>query len=368
MEYPRKQPRESNFELLRVISMILIIGLHYFNLGVIIPDGEPATFNHLFVRFIGFGGRIGVDIFVLISGYFLVEQKFRSLKAFQIVLQCALISFPITLIYYFLGEVSFKLVYRSLFYPFTNMHWFITAYFLLYLFIDHLNALAHSISRKQFLVLIWTLLLVRSILPTCLGWRMDNSTLLLFVTLYLVAAYIRLYSPRILDSKYCLPAGLAIHWLCYALSAVLVALQDLHPMCMVVADRLSEKDDMTVILCAVLIFAGFRRLDIGRSRVINALGASTFGVYLMHMHPFLYHHQWVDLLRTPEAYHSPWLVLHAPLAVLGVFFFWAGVDMLYRRFVQDPLMRRIGAHWDVWTAPFRRLASRLLHLAGGEEL
>ena len=366
MDYPRKQPRESNFELLRIICMITIIATHYYNLGVIIPDGEPASFNHLFIRFIGFGGRVGVDMFILISGYFLVEQKFRSIKAFQIALQCGLVSALIALVYYFFGQTDLRSVFDALFYAFTNMHWFISGYLLLYFFIDYLNALVHSISREKLLALIWTLLLFRSILPTLLGWRMDSSTLLLFVTLYMIAAYIRLYSPRILDSKYCLLAGLVIHWLCYAFSAVLIARQDLHPLFPVVANRISEKDDITVILCSVLIFAGFRKLDIGRSRFINALGASTFGVYLMHMHPFIHHNQWVDLLRTPQVYLTPWLVLHAPLSILAVFFFWAGVDMLYRRFLQDPLMRWVGRHWDAWTAPFRRLADRLLRLAAGE--
>ena len=343
-----RKPRESNFELLRIICMLLIMGLHYYNLGFIIPEGEPATFRHLFVRFIGFGGRVGVDMFVLISGYFMVTQKFKLRKAIQLVLQTGIIMEISAFVAFLMGNTGIISVPLAVLSVFTGEHWFITTYFLLYIFSDYINAALNAISREQHLTLCWLLLSVCSILPTFFGMRMVSSTLFLFVTLYVIAAYIRLYSPKILESKYCLAAGIGFHWLCFAASAIFLKLGETYPFFVQVSDRMSAATDFTVIISAILIFSGFKNLSIGCSPFINSVAASTLGVYLLHMNPYYQHFQWVDVLRTPEFYGSPWLVLHAPLSIGGLFVIYTLVDMLFRRFILEPLMRFVDRHLDSW--------------------
>ena len=55
--------RESNFELLRIISMLLIVGHHYA-----IYSGfaftENISVNKLIVQFFAIGGKVGVNIFI----------------------------------------------------------------------------------------------------------------------------------------------------------------------------------------------------------------------------------------------------------------------------------------------------------------
>lgn len=65
--------RNSNIEVLRIISMALVVGLHYLNfgMGVLINLIFNKIWTHLFESL----GIIGVNIFVLISGYFLVRKN-----------------------------------------------------------------------------------------------------------------------------------------------------------------------------------------------------------------------------------------------------------------------------------------------------
>ena len=66
--------RQSNFELLRIISIVIIIAHHIaFHGGFEYPT-EVVSINKLWIQFLLLGGKIGVDLFILISGYFLISS------------------------------------------------------------------------------------------------------------------------------------------------------------------------------------------------------------------------------------------------------------------------------------------------------
>lgn len=59
--------RESNLEYLRILSMIFIVAGHSVLHGGV---EMPLTVNGIFALVMTQGSRIGVNIFVLLSGYF----------------------------------------------------------------------------------------------------------------------------------------------------------------------------------------------------------------------------------------------------------------------------------------------------------
>ena len=71
--------RFSNIELLRIISMLMVILSHYYCHGNF-PEDSFLSANKIVMQLLSCGGKIAVDIFVIISGYFLVTQKFSWLK------------------------------------------------------------------------------------------------------------------------------------------------------------------------------------------------------------------------------------------------------------------------------------------------
>ena len=76
-----KKERHSNFEVLRIISMCGIIVLHYFNssYGGMIQNAQFPGFPWIFSNFIdGFCIPL-VNCFVIISGFFLVNNYIFSL-------------------------------------------------------------------------------------------------------------------------------------------------------------------------------------------------------------------------------------------------------------------------------------------------
>ena len=83
-----KKVRNSNFELLRIIAMIMIIIHHYTVHGGWIPfTYENFTFNMVLTQLMRYGGKIGCHLFMMITGYFMIKGKTNFKKIFKLVLE-----------------------------------------------------------------------------------------------------------------------------------------------------------------------------------------------------------------------------------------------------------------------------------------
>ena len=136
-KYVKKAPRQSNLELSRILAMYLIV-MHHFSVhgGVPIWSGSaPLSFNFYLDQLLSTGGKIGVNLFVLITGYFLAKKfsKFSSL----IYLWIKTFSYVIVFFLLFCALGLHPFNWSSLiscFFPIRNdFYWFVSAYFLLIL-------------------------------------------------------------------------------------------------------------------------------------------------------------------------------------------------------------------------------------------
>ncbi len=73
MHFERVEQRQSSIELLRIIAMILIVAHHFEIHGGFAYPQDAVSVNRIWMQFISSGGKVGVNIFVLLSGYFLVS-------------------------------------------------------------------------------------------------------------------------------------------------------------------------------------------------------------------------------------------------------------------------------------------------------
>ena len=118
LEHPKKL-RDSNLELFRILTMLLIVAHHYVvNSGLTSPDGpivaNPLATDSIFLLLIGAWGKIGINCFVLITGYFMCKSEITATK-------------------------FVKLLFEIMFYKII-----IGLIFILYLIINHLNGKAFS--------------------------------------------------------------------------------------------------------------------------------------------------------------------------------------------------------------------------------
>lgn len=75
--------RQSNIELFRIITMLLIVCHHYVVNSGLFPliQSNPDSPQSVFLSLFGMWGKTGINCFVLISGYFMCQSKI-TLKKF----------------------------------------------------------------------------------------------------------------------------------------------------------------------------------------------------------------------------------------------------------------------------------------------
>lgn len=92
--------RETKYELLRIISMLFIIGHHFIahNGNINVIAGNNFIYSLLYC-----GGKFGVAIFIMITGYFMIDKKTNYKRLINLELQVLIYSIGIYLLFILTG-------------------------------------------------------------------------------------------------------------------------------------------------------------------------------------------------------------------------------------------------------------------------
>jgi len=312
-----KQPkpnRDSNIELLRILSMLGVVILHYNNASMgggfaLVP---PNSLNETILYALEGLFICAVNLFILISGYFsCTSRRVDPAKAFSLLLQVIVfggIEYGASL----LSGEAFSV--QSLFKALLPANYFVWLYIATYLLSPYINLMLSKLThrqRNQLLLLcvvffsVWPALLdlLQSLYPVdltslstiSLFGNQQGYTITNFLLMYLIGAWLRL-SGFTVKKRYSL--------------LVLI-------LCTVATTWLSRKHagiawsyhNPIVIISAVAAFCLFRQFSI-RSKVINCLAKGAFSCFLLHM------------VFLPK-YHIEKAVSGTPLQLLGHILFCA---------------------------------------------
>ena len=97
--------RESNFELMRIVSMILIIIWHIILHGHMIENSRNYAIR-TYLSMIQYLIVIHVNSFVILSGYFQSKSRFKLSKLLSLILEVIMYSFVILIVGIKLGFVK----------------------------------------------------------------------------------------------------------------------------------------------------------------------------------------------------------------------------------------------------------------------
>ena len=165
---PGKTTRSSNLELLRILCMLLIIGDHLTGQsGIADYTTLPSSFAFCLI---GCGSRIACSVFVLIGGWFLCEQPYKTRRPLSLWLSLWLYTVPVTLLCKLSGlDVSWGALRWAAFPASTRQLWFISDYLLLLLCVPLLNRLLRGLSRPAHRGLLAVLAVPLIVYPTLFG-------------------------------------------------------------------------------------------------------------------------------------------------------------------------------------------------------
>lgn len=152
-EGTRGRTRSSNFELLRIVAMLMIIAHHLSLHGIFSNSIWDSNYvlNKIILSLFQPGGEVGVALFFMITGYFMYEREKGSIKkiwcetyfygvvAILIFFISKLVGFSYT---YLTNGNAVKDIIEYLFIPqISGIWWFVTAYIILILFLPVINPL-----------------------------------------------------------------------------------------------------------------------------------------------------------------------------------------------------------------------------------
>jgi surface polysaccharide O-acyltransferase-like enzyme len=85
-DFMTTRKRDANFEILRVIAILMVLTLHYLShTDLLLKTGEKATNLQLVGQFIESFCIVAVNVWVLISGYFVSKSDFKLTRILQLI-------------------------------------------------------------------------------------------------------------------------------------------------------------------------------------------------------------------------------------------------------------------------------------------
>lgn len=354
-----KKKRDANIELLRIVAMLMIITLHFnIHSKALLVLGEPASNVQIFATVLEAIAITGVNVYVLISGYYLSSSKVRLSKVLLLILQVYFYTLLISGAMMFVGAYSVKpedkldRALRYLF-PISSEHyWFVTAYVIMYVLAPVMNAAVNTLERKQLKTVIIGLLtwfcFIKSIVPVKFGTDRMGYDFGWFICLYLIAAYIRKYNIVLFrDAKKSA--------LVYLISVVVIAAFSLAFYKInfdtgnfnYYAEVPCHYNFFFALTGALGLFSVFRFMRLKENllaEVIRIIAPYTLGVYLLHMH-FEIADRWVEWIEqiigeTPLD-NVLMFFIHLVVSVLIVFFAGIFVDWI-RKYIFNFFGRVLG--------------------------
>lgn len=321
--------RSSNIELLRIVTMLMIIAHHFAFHGGFAFNSSSISTNLVWIQFLRLGGKIGVDIFVLISGYYLVTRvSFKAFKALKLWIQMLFYSVGIYLVAVGLNITAFskKAMIETLFPVTSDLWWFASSYFMLFLLSPLINKVLNFLSKRQCQIFLLIALFVWCIIPSitavfpALDIVVPESNLLWFVILYSVTGYIRLWHTPIKGSALRYLSISLCTFILTLLSAIgfdyLNTIQDAteYDPC-----ALFEMTSITILITSLTAVLGFLQIDLKRNNIINIIASATFGVYLIHDHPIIRTLLWKSLFKNATYASSKLLIPYSVVVIIIVY-------------------------------------------------
>ena len=334
--------RQSNIESLRILAIFLILVVHadFWALGSPSPqeihDFPTASTTRFLIESISI---CAVNVFIMISGWFGIHPKAKSL--FNFLFQCAFFLFGIYLVKVLLtGKVSGEGIKGCLL--LLKHNWFIKAYLMLYIFSPILNEFVEHTTKRAFKLILICFFLFQTIYGWCsegVEWFKNGYSAISFMGLYLLMRYLHKY-PSLISRK----SGLfymTIYLACVLIITFLAILQILHmiPSWFMFGKMYSYINPL-VIIESLALFLLFTKFEF-KNKAINFIAASTFAVFLLHTNPNIAKPYFAPLINNVYQSYDGITCLSIIFAILVIIFFLAVITDQVRIWLGSCIWKKI---------------------------
>jgi len=206
--------RDSNFELMRCVAMLMVIVLHFNNasMGGALRFIEPNSSGYYILHFFESITIPAVNAFIILYGYFDSRKNTRVIRK-PVLLILFVVGY--NLLFYFFGLASGIYIFslRSFVSQLIPANYYVILYATLFLVSPYLNVILSKLSKIRFEQMLGLFIILFSLLPTLTDAAFDlvningiigispvglhgadaGYTIINFMLLYLIGGYISRY-------------------------------------------------------------------------------------------------------------------------------------------------------------------------------
>lgn len=356
--------RKSNFELMRIVSMFMIILWHIFLYAF---DYASININvRYFFDLFKAIMVVHVNSFIILTGYFQCKSTFKMPKLLKLIDEVWFYKIIIFLIFIAIGlSTANPINVVRTFFPFDlDSYWFIRVYLLLYIISPYLNIIINNLNRRQYRISLVVMFLMFSILSAITKQEIftvvtvnNGFSIVSFVFLYFIGAYFRNYpiEDMYIGKKY----SKKLLQLCFIIGFFLLALFNfsLHvvssqllsagQLCNYFANIIfysfDKYDNPLVVLGTICYFRIFYFMDI-KSTFVNKISSAAFGIYLIHentlMRDTLY-----KIFRFPKYVFSSRIFIHILSVAIIIFVVCCVIDLIRQKLFKIVYNFKISKWW-----------------------
>lgn len=287
--------RNYGIDLLKTISMLMIIAMHILGYGGV-QLGKEVRYLLLSLSY------CSVNCYALASGYNSIDSRFKVSRILNLWGETLFYSIGIAGIYLLFGGTLDEEDILTCLLPVSCIHyWYFTEYFRLFLIIPLLNAFVKRAKRKT--IRSWLVAVV--IVSVMFQSKIQRGYHVVWLAvLYMCGAYIKKYGKdhdrRKIIFIYLICSGITwISQIIGGLSAKVLLLEYTSP---------------TVFLAAIALLICFTNIEIsaGIQKIVLWLGKRTFGVYLIHTHIVV----WRVFLANRFTYIGDWGIISGVICLV----------------------------------------------------
>lgn len=289
--------RDYGLDILRIISMCGIVGLHVLGAGGILSNLNFCNSNWIIGNFLEILFFSSVNLFAILTGYLYVKKTKISNKSLLNLLAIVLFySVLITAIFSIIFPNimnSFGMYLYGVFPILVGRYWYVSAYVFLFFMIPYLNFFVVNIEKDKLEKLLYILFLLLSVITIFLKidiFKISNGySPFWLVFCYLIGAYIHLYKDtKQMNRKYLLiVVNIVFILISFVLSTYLKESNEYF----ISNYFLLKYNSPFILINAILIFYLFKDINVNNKffkNVILFLSKVSFSVYIIHSHILIY--------------------------------------------------------------------------------
>lgn len=341
-----KKNRMIGLDILRILSMFGIIGLHLIGQGGILNNINLMNYRTFIILFIYVICYLSVDTFGILSGFLSWnKKKINYSRIVELIIVVFFYCTIITLVFYCFNlygfkSFEFKELINSIFPALIGRNWYITCYVFVFFMMPYSNFLIVKMEQKKMKNMLIILFVMLSIIPN-IFWQtdffkiLDGYSSLWLLYCYMLGGYLGKYglSEKLYKNKAIIIIFCIIFAYIFNLLVRIITFK-IYGRVLYESWFINYVSPFNVI-ASMLLIPLFLNIKINNNilnKFIVFLSITSFSVYIIHCHYLIYDYFILNIMKFCIDRNVVIIVLYFILFEVGIYIVCSVVDFLRIKF------------------------------------